>query len=378
MRQSILQQDVLSIEEAFGGLTDPRSRPSPHDLREILLVSLCAILSGADSWVAIQIWGESKLDWLRRYVPLEHGIPSHDTFGRVFAALDPLEFEACFVRWMRGLCPALADEVVAIDGKTVRGSRSANQPGIHLVSAWASQMGMSLGQVRTADKSNEITAIPALLDILLLKGAIVTLDAMGCQRQIAERIVKAGGDYVLAVKDNQPTLLERVRYALEAIERVPHAYRDHTTEHQDIDKDHGRIETRWCIASDVLACGAHEPGLWPGLRSIVMVEATREMGDTKATERRYYVSSLPADAARIAQAVWAHWRIENSMHWVLDMAFGEDRCRARVNNAAQNFAILRRTCLNLLKADTTTKAGIKNRRLKTGASDDYRASILRL
>ena len=179
MRQSVLQQDVLSIEKAFGGLTDPCSRPSPHDLREILLVSLCAILSGADSWIAIQIGGKSKLDWLRRYIPLERGIPSHDTFGRIFAALDPLEFETCFVRWMRGLCPVLADEVVAIDGKTMRGSCSANQHGIHLVSAWASQLGMSLGQVRTVDTSNEISAISELLDVQLLKGAIVTLDAMG-------------------------------------------------------------------------------------------------------------------------------------------------------------------------------------------------------
>ncbi|MGU7780707.1 ISAs1 family transposase [Burkholderia sp. PU8-34] len=369
---------MLSIEEAFGGLTDPRSRPSPHDLQEILFVSLCAILSGADSWVAIQIWGESKLDWLRRYVPLERGIPSHDTFGRVFAALDPLEFEACFVRWMRGLCPALADEVVAIDGKTVRGSRSANQRGIHLVSAWASQLGVSLGQVRTADKSNEITAIPALLDVLLVNGAIVTPDAMGCQRQIAERIVEAGGDYVLAVKDNQSTLLARIRYALDGIERVPDAYRDHTTEHQEVDKDHGRIETRRCIASDILTCWEPDPDLWPGLRSIVMVEATREIGDTKTTERRYYVSSLLPDAARIAQAVRAHWRIENSMHWVLDMTFSEDQCRVRVNNAAQNFAILRRIFRNLLKADTTTKAGIKNRRLKAGASDSYRTAVVRL
>ncbi len=225
--------------------------------------------------------------------------------------------------------------------------------------------------MRTADKSNEITAIPELLDVLLLKGAIVTLDAMGCQRQIATRIVEAGGDYVLAVKENQSALLGRIRHALDAIERVPQAYQDHVTQHQEIDKDHGRIETRRCIASDVLACWEPEPDLWPSLRSIVMVEATREIGNVSTTERRYYVSSLPADAARIARAVRAHWRIENSMHWVLDVAFGEDQCRVRMNHAAQNFAILRRICLNLLKADKATKAGIKNRRLKAGASDAY-------
>ncbi|WP_230965790.1 MULTISPECIES: ISAs1 family transposase [Burkholderia] len=347
-------------------------------MREIPVVSLCAILSGADSWGAIQVWGESKLDWLRRYVPLERGIPSHDTLGRRFAALDPLEFETRFVRWMRGLCPVPADEVVAIDGKTVRGSRSANPHGIHVVLAWANQLGMLLGQVRTADGSNEITSIPELLDVLLLKGAIVTLDAMGCRRQIATHIVEAGRDYVLAVGNNLPTPLARIRHALEAVERVPHAYRDHATEHQEIDKDHGRIETRRCIASDVLAYCEPDPDLWPGLRSIVMVEATREIGDTKTVEQPYYVSSLPPDAARIAQAVPAHWRIESRLHWVLDMAFGEDQCRVRVNNATQNFAILSRICPNLLKADTTTKAGIKNRLLKASASDGYRAAVLRL
>jgi predicted transposase YbfD/YdcC len=357
-------------------LTDPRSRTSAYDLTQMLVVALCAILSGADSWVAIQIWGEEKLEWLRGHIPLERGIPSHDTFGRVFAALDPKQFEACFIRWMSHLFPALADQVVAIDGKTVRGSRQADQRAIHLVSAYGAGLGMVLGQVRTSGKSNEITAIPELLDALLLKGAIVTIDAMGCQRAIAERIVNVGADYVLACKGNQGTMLARVQTAFDAMERVPLAYVDYNSEHREVEKDHGRIETRRCVASDILTRWQQEPDLWPGLRSIVMVESTREIGDTVTTERRYYVSSLPPDAARISRAVRSHWAIENNMHWCLDVAFGEDQCRVRVDNAAQNFAILRRIVLNLLKRDTRTKAGLKIRRLKASTSDRYREQIL--
>lgn len=307
---------------------------------------------------------------------LAHGIPSHDTFGWVFAALNPKQFESCFVRWMGHVCPALGDQIVAIDGKTVRGSRNADQRAIHLVSAYGAGLGMVLGQVRTADKSNEITAIPELLDALLLKGAIVTIDAMGCQREIAKRIVGAGADYVLAVKENQGMLYERIRRALDAVDTFPQFYQDCRDEHREIDKDHGRIETRRCLASGILADLQFEPELWPYLRSVMMVEAMREIGDTVTTERRYYVSSLAPDAARLANAVRSHWRIENSMHWVLDMAFGEDHCRVRLNNAAQNFAILRRIALNLLKRDTKTRVGIKIRRLKASSSDTYRAQIL--
>jgi predicted transposase YbfD/YdcC len=371
-----MHDDVLNIEEAFGDLKDPRSRTSAHDLTEMLAVALCAILAGADSWIGIELWGKAKLDWLRRHIPLEHGIPSHDTFGRVFAALDPEQFEACFLRWMSGVCPTLAGQVVAIDGKTVRGSRQGDQRAIHLVSAYGSGLGVVLGQVRTAEKSNEITAIPELLDALLLKGAIVTIDAMGCQRDIAERIVKAGADYVLACKGNQGTMLKRVQQAFEAIERVPLAYTDCLSEHREVEKGHGRIEMRRCIVSDVLTRWQHEPDQWPGLRSIVMVESTREIGDTVTTERRYYVSSLPPDAARVAHAIRAHWGIENGMHWTLDMAFSEDQCRVRVNNAAQNFAILRRIVMNLLRQDRTTKAGLKIRRMLACANDQYLAQLL--
>ncbi|MFD1558849.1 ISAs1 family transposase [Paraburkholderia silviterrae] len=371
--------EVLSIEEAFGDLRDPRSRTPAHHLQEMLLVALCAILSGADSWVAIQLWAEAKLDWLRRYVPLASGVPSHDTFGRVFAALDAREFEACFMRWVAPLCPALHDQVVAIDGKTVRGSHHDGARAIHLVSAYGCGLGVVLGQQRTAGHSNEITAIPALLDALLLKGAIVTIDAMGCQTQIAQRIVDAQADYVLAVKDNQRALGALVRGVFAALERWPQLHAGTFDEYRECDKDHGRIETRRCVVQDISrAWPGKVTGRWPGLRTVVMIEATRECGASVSTQRRYYISSLPARAARVAHAVRSHWHIENSLHWVLDVAFGEDQCRVRVENAAQNFAILRRMALNLLKRDSTTKAGLKNRRLKASASDPYREKILGL
>ncbi|VVE85953.1 ISAs1 family transposase [Pandoraea sputorum] len=215
-----MRSEVLSIEDAFGDLSDPRSRTPVHALTEMLLVALCAMLAGSDSWSGIELWGQAKLDWLRRHVPLKNGIPSHDTFGRVFAALDPEQFEVCVVRWMRGLCPALAGQVVAIDGQTVRGSPQRGERAIPRVSAYGSGLGMGLGQVRTAQKSNEITAIPALLDALRLTGAIVTMDAMGCQRYIATQIGSAGAHYVLAVKENQPTLLARLRHAFDALGRL--------------------------------------------------------------------------------------------------------------------------------------------------------------
>jgi predicted transposase YbfD/YdcC len=257
----------------------------------------------------------------------------------------------------------------------VRGSRQADQRAIHLVSAYGAGLGLVLGQVRTADKSNEITAIPELIDALLLKGAIVTIDAMGCQRAIARKIVDAGAHYVLAIKANHKFPLARVRLAHEALERLSPGKRSElVSEHREIGKDHGRIETRHCVAFEWTALGETSP--WPHARSAAIVEATREIGDTVTTERRYYFSSLPADAARIAHAVRSHWAIENGMHWCLDMAFGEDQCRVRIENAAQNFAVLRRISMNLLRQDQTTKVGLKNRRLKACANDNYLAQLL--
>jgi predicted transposase YbfD/YdcC len=368
--------EPLSVEDAFGDLKDPRSRSPEHPLIELLVVAIAAILSGADSWVGIATWGEAKIEWLRQYLKLVNGVPSHDTFGRVFAMLDAKHFEACFVRWVGGLCQGLEGKVVAIDGKTVRRSHRLGQGAIHLVSAYCGALRVSLGQVKTEAKSNEITAIPELLEALLLKGAVVTIDAMGCQHAIAQKIVQGGADYVLAVKDNQPDLCEALR-ELFAAHDARGLKTVHFGEHTEIGKDHGRIETRRCVASEDIQWLAQRDR-WCGVRSVAMIESTRQIGEHSSTERRYYISSLGADAKRLGEAIRGHWRIENSMHWVLDVAFGEDQCRARVKNAAQNFAILRRIVINLLRADPTTKVGAKTKRLKAGADDRYRAHILGL
>ena len=322
-----------------------------------------------------------KLDWLRQHLPFANGIASHDTFGRVFSLLDAQQFEACFMGWIGTLCPSLAGQHIAIDGKCVRGSHDGKHSAIHLVSAWSSTSGLTLGQVKTADKSNEITAIPALLSALDIQGSIITIDAMGCQHEIADKIVQGGADYVLGVKDNQPGLAEAVKLWFDAATagQLDRPFWD------DIrtEKDHGRIETRRCLVTDDVAWLQQQNQHWSGLRSLIMIESTREIIGRNSTgiasvERRYYISSLPAKATLLGNTVRAHWGIENSMHWVLDVAFREDDCRIRVGEAAQNFAILRRIALNLLKQDTSTKLGIATKRLKAGWNVAYLAKLLGL
>lgn len=372
----MVEIEALSVEDAFGDLKDPRSRSPEHKLSELLVVAIAAILSGADSWVGIATWGEAKIDWLRQYLSLPNGVASHDTFGRVFAMLEAERFESCFVRWVGGLCQGLEGKVVAIDGKTVRRSHRLGQGAIHLVSAYCGALRVSLGQVKTEAKSNEITAIPELLEALFLKGAVVTIDAMGCQHAIARKIVERGADYLLAVKDNQPSLCEGLR-ELFAAHDAQGLKTVRFVEHTEIGKEHGRIETRRCVVSEDIQW-LEQRNTWSGLRSVAMIESTRQIGAQRSTERRYYISSLEADAKRVGQAIRGHWAIENSMHWVLDVAFGEDQCRARVKNAAQNFAILRRIVINLLRADPSSKVGAKTKRLKASADDRYRAHILGL
>jgi predicted transposase YbfD/YdcC len=349
---------------------------------EIVTIALCGVICGADDWVAIEAFGQEKAAWLRTFLTLPGGIPSHDTFGRVFARLDPDEFRQCFLAWVRAVVGEVGTQVVAVDGKTLRGShdRPAGKESLHLVSAWATASGLVLGQVATDAKSNEITAIPALLKLLTLEGATVTIDAMGCQTAIAGQLVEQGADYVLTLKDNHPALRERVRLAFvdaraAAGPVLPLADLPPVVAH---DRAHGRAETRRCLAIGDPAYLAYiDPdGRWPGLRSVVLIASTRQVGDAVTTEDRYYLASLPADAAHLARVIRSHWGIENRLHWVLDVAFREDHSRVRDGHAPENLAILRHFALNLLRQDHSIRGGVATKRLRAALNDRYLRSLL--
>lgn len=329
-----------------------------------MLTAICAVVCGADGWAAVSLWGRANLPWLRQFLPFKNGVASHDTFGRVFALLDAEQFEARFMAWMSGVCGALEGVQIAVDGKTARRSKPTGGKALHLVSAYATGAGVTLGQVKTAQKSNEITAIPELLDALLLKGCTVTIDAMGCQKAIAAKIISQEADYVLNVKNNQPTLAAAVERVFDeakekAWEGIP------CTRATWVDGEHGRIETRNCVVIEYWNQPLNLKG-WPSVRSLVMIESTREIKDKVSFERRYFISSLKADASHMGTIIRKHWGVENGLHWSLDIAFGEDQARMREGNAAENFSILRRIALNLIRQDKTTKVGVKNRRLLAG------------
>lgn len=364
-----------TITTHFAELPDPRiDRAKRHSLLDILTIALCAVICGADSWVEVERFGHAKLPWLRTFLTLPNGIPSHDTFGRVFAALDPTAFERCFLNWVQSLVAVTTDGVIAIDGKTARRShdRPAGREALHLVSAWASEARLVLGQVATDTKSNELTAIPALLEALHLSGALVTIDAMGCHTEIAGRIIDRGGDYVLALKENQPTLHELVADHFATAD--PTLVRTHRT----VEKDHGRLEVRTCRVTDdpAVRTWLAPDGTWPGLGSVVAVTGERRIGESVSVETRYYLSSLGAETERIGQAVRWHWGIENGLHWVLDLAFREDESRVRTGHAAENLAVLRHIALNLLRYEPTAKVGIKAKRLMCGWDETYLAKVL--
>jgi predicted transposase YbfD/YdcC len=368
----------LRIAEVLVGVRDPRQKAKvEHDLVELLVVAVCGVLAGADTFVEIEAWAKEKLEWFRRYLKLESGIASHDTFGRVFAAIDAEEFGTAFRRWVSGVVPSLArDEVVAIDGKTSRRSAKINATPLHLVSAFAAGAGLVLGQRATVAKSNEKTAIPELLATLALEGCIVTIDAMGTQPSIAQAIRDRGADYILSVKDNQPTLADSMRDFFAAFQahpqQTPHRF------DEVVEKDHGRLEVRRCYAFDQLDC-LHAPQRWPDLTSFAVIASARTVKGKTTLEHRFYISSLPADAARLNRAVRQHWRVENSLHWCMDVAFGDDQMRAREGHAAHNLAVLRHFALNLIRlAPVKRKGGLKVRRLIAATSDAYRAELLGL
>lgn len=369
----------LRLADVFVSIKDPRqASKTRHDLVEVLVVAVNGVLAGADTFVEIEAWANEKLAWFRRFLKLEHGIPSHDTFGRLFGLIDPGEFESAFRRWVSGVLPALGpEEVVAIDGKTSRRSGKVDATALHLVSAFAAGAGLVLGQTATAQKSNEKTAIPALLHTLALEGCIVTIDAMGTQANIAQAIRSKKADYVLAVKDNHPTLAEAMRDFFMQFQAAPAARTPHSF-HQQLEKDHGRIEHRRCYAFDQLEC-LHNPAQWPDLSAFVVIDSGRTVRGKTTREQRYYLTSLPPDAQRLAHAIRSHWAVENRLHWCMDVAFGDDQMRARTGHAAHNLAILKHITLNLIRLDPIPrKGGIKVRRLIAATSDEYREHLFGL
>ena len=371
---------TATIQDHFSGLTDPRvERTKHHPLINIVTIAICAVICGAETWVDIEMYGKSKQDWLAGFLDLAKGIPSHDTFGRVFARIDPEEFQSHFLSWIRAVFEVSNGQVIAFDGKQLRRSHDhANgKDAIYMVSAWAVANGLVLGQVKVDDKSNEITAIPELLSFLELAGCIVTIDAIGTQVAIAAQIIDQQADYVLALKGNQGVIHEAVVVLFDDalsnnFSRLKHDFI------QTVDGNHGRLEIRrhW-ITSDIgwLPQVTGKP-LWPGLRSIGMVRVQRRIGEQTTESTRYYLSSLEANAATFADAVRSHWRIENSLHWVLDIAFREDECRIRKDHAPQNFAVLRHIALNLLRQEKTAKVGVKAKRLKAAWNNDYLLKVL--
>ena len=366
-----MQTETTSIHKYFQDICDPRvTNRSRHSLMDILVIALLATLCGAEGFNDIESFAKSKEPWLRTFLELPNGIPSHDTFNRVFSLISPEEFSKCFIAWTQAMAQKV-EGVVAIDGKTLRSSfDSVSQTAaLHMVSAWSSENELVLGQIRTDAKSNEITAIPQLIAMLDLEGSIVTIDAMGCQKGIAKSILNAGADYILALKGNQGNTLENAQYIFEWEKK--NDFRGISSMYETINKDHGRIETREIYSIDVT--NMEEFSEWMGLKSITVVVSTREiMGQGTITkETRYYLSSLSADAEKIGAAVRAHWGIENSLHWILDVTFREDYARNRKGHSAENMATLRRMAINLLKKERSSKVSIRGKRLKASWNNDY-------
>jgi len=376
----------LSLIEHFKDLADPRiDRTKEHDLIDVLIIAVCCLLCAGESFNDMEDFGKAKEEWFKGFLKLRHGIPSHDTFNRVFQALDPKQFLECFLRWTQSLREAIPQEVVALDGKALRRAMNKSQTPRYIVSAWAESNGLVLGQLKVDEKSNEITAVPELLRVLELAGCIVTVDAMGCQKKIAKEIIEADADYVLALKGNQEKVHQEVKSFLDAsleqqkqqrpkgalVPKEAAALKSCET----VQKDHGRIETRRYYQSDYLDWFA-DKDKWEGLRSVGMVESIRQIDGRSTLERRYYLSSLPVEVETFGRAVRGHWGVENKLHWVMDVCFREDQSRARQGYAAENLATLRRLALNLLKREKTKRRGIRGKQLNASWDHPYLLRLL--
>ena len=367
-------ENIFSISEHFSSVDDPRHHNIQHKLIDIIIIAICAIICGAESWTQVSEYGRSKHDWFKQFLELPSGIPSHDTFGRIFAIIDPGQFSHSFTMWVQSMTQLCSGSQVAIDGKTLRRShdKSGGKAAIHMVSAWASKNGIVLGQIKTDEKSNEISAIPKLIKTLELNGTIVTIDAMGCQKEITRQIIDKGADYVIALKGNQSSLHENVELFFQNNAQTESIFSYCET----TDGDHGRIEIRrYWTTTDIDWLQGKEK--WANLKAIAMVQRERHVNEKVSTETSYYISNLESDADEIAQAIRSHWSIENSLHWILDVSFREDACRVRKDNAPENLAVLRHIALNLIKKEKTLKGGIQSKRLKAGWDNAYLFKILK-
>lgn len=368
---------IASLETHFSSLTDPRAEHSiDHRLIDLVMITICAVICGADNWVEIENYGHDKQEWLQQFLELPHGIPSHDTLMRLFARLKPEQLQQCFLNWIQTVSQITKGQVIAIDGKSLHSAleRGRSRGAIHMVSAWATKNRLVLGQTKVMAKSNEITAIPHLLQVLTIEGCLVSIDAMGCQKKIASTIIEQQGDYVLGLKANHQNLYEDVVQLFQSARQQDWKNLEHEF-YQTINKGHGRLEIRrhWTMGLTEYLCGAEQ---WTGLQSIGLVESERRVNHQTTIEQRYYLLSIQSDAQRFAEAVRSHWSIENQLHWILDVGFQEDSVKGCLGYSAENLAVIRHLAVNLLTHEHTAKGGIHAKRKKAGWNNNYLTRVL--